>query len=77
MRKKVLGMIAFVAISAMVGYNGYTAQNNNEKLSDLALVNVEALAANSEIVIPYICAGSTPACYDSYYHEVFDGYRIY
>ena len=45
------------------------------KLSDLTLANVEALAASPEVDIPFICVGETKACYDPYYHEVFEGYR--
>lgn len=47
MKKKILGIIAVVAIAAIAGYNVYSAQNS-DKLSTLALANVEALA-NAEI----------------------------
>ena len=43
MKKKVLGVIAVVAVAAIAGYNVYTSQND-VKLSDLVLSNVEALA---------------------------------
>lgn len=43
MKKKVMGIIAVVAIAAIAGYNTFTSQND-VKLSDLALANVEALA---------------------------------
>ena len=43
MKKKIMGLIAIVAIAAVAGYNIYTSQNN-VKLSALALANVEALA---------------------------------
>lgn len=43
MKKKIMGLIAVVAIAAVVGYNICTSQNN-AKLSALALANVEALA---------------------------------
>lgn len=43
--KKLLGIIALVAIATVVGWN--FSQNQNEvELSDLALANVEALARN-------------------------------
>ena len=40
MKKKVLGVIAVVAVAAIAGYNVYTSQND-VKLSDLVLSNVE------------------------------------
>jgi hypothetical protein len=46
MRKKILSAIAVVAVAAVAGYNVYTAQKNDMKLSDLTLANVEALAQN-------------------------------
>lgn len=73
MKKKVMGIIAVVAVAAVAGYNVYTSQSN-VKLSALVLANVEALA-NPEVDIPYICVGEEKACYDPYYHEVFEGYR--
>lgn len=48
MKKKIMGLIAVVAIVTVAGYNVYTSQNNNGKLSDLALSNVEALADPNE-----------------------------
>ena len=74
MKKKLMGLIAIVAIATIAGYN-VCASQNNMKLSDLTLANVEALAASPEVDIPYICVGETKACYDPYYHEVFEGYR--
>ena len=47
MKKKVLGVIAVVAVAAIAGYNVYTSQND-VKLSDLVLSNVEALANAKE-----------------------------
>lgn len=44
MKKNIVGVIAVVAIAAMAGYNVYSSQNDG-KLSDLALANVEALAS--------------------------------
>ena len=43
MKKKVLGVIAVVAVAAIAGYNVYTSQND-VKLADLVLSNVEAVA---------------------------------
>ncbi len=43
MRKKIMGIIAAVAIAAVVGYNTFVSQNNMQ-LSALVLANVEALA---------------------------------
>ena len=48
MKKKVMGIIAVVSIAAVAGYNVYTSQNDNVKLSDLVLSNVEALANPGE-----------------------------
>ena len=46
MKKKITGMITAIVIAAVAviaGYNVYSTQNDN-KLTDLALANVEALA---------------------------------
>ena len=45
MKKKLISMMAIVAVAIIAGYNVYTSQNN-VKLSSLALSNVEALAEN-------------------------------
>lgn len=42
-----MGILAVVAIAAVAGYNVYTSQND-VKLSDLTLNNIEALASNNE-----------------------------
>jgi hypothetical protein len=47
MKKKMMGIIAIVAVAAVTGYNVYTSQKN-VKLSDLALANIEALASSGE-----------------------------
>lgn len=47
MKKKMMGIIAIVAVAAVAGYNVYTSQKN-VKLSDLALANIEALASSGE-----------------------------
>lgn len=71
MKKKIVSIVAIVA-----GYNIYTSQNSNVNFSDLALANIEALAADPEITFPYICAGDFYGCYDPYYHEIFLGIKI-
>jgi len=43
MGTKILGVIAFVAIAAVAGWN-YQQNTNEVQLSDLALENAEALA---------------------------------
>ena len=43
MKKKIMGLIAVVAIAAIAGYNMLTSPND-VKLSGLAMVNMEALA---------------------------------
>lgn len=48
MKKKMMGVIAIVVIAAVAGYNVSISQNNNVKLSDLVLNNVEALADPGE-----------------------------
>ena len=56
------------------GINVFNAQKSNV-LFDIALANVEALAQD-EAEIPYICVGDDPYCYDSYYQEFFDGWKL-
>ncbi|WP_368045046.1 NVEALA domain-containing protein, partial [uncultured Bacteroides sp.] len=43
MKKKIMGLIAIVAIAVVAGYNIYTSQSNM-RMSALVLANVEALA---------------------------------
>lgn len=43
MKKKIMGLIAVVAIAAIAGYNMFTSPND-VKLSSLVMVNMEALA---------------------------------
>lgn len=43
MKKKIMGLIAVVAITAIAGYNMFTSPND-VKLSSLVMVNMEALA---------------------------------
>lgn len=45
--EKKIGIIAVIAIAAVAAYNVYLSQND-VKLSDLVLANVEALAVNNE-----------------------------
>lgn len=73
MKSKIIGLITVMAI-AIAGHN-VSISKNNVKVSELAMVNIEALAANAEVSIPYICAGEAMACYDPYYHEIYSGYR--
>lgn len=47
MRKKILGATFAIAIMAVAGYNTYVSQTK-KSMSDLALANVEALAADGE-----------------------------
>lgn len=47
MKKKMMGIIAIVAVAIVAGYNVYTSQNDM-KLSDLTLNNIEALASSIE-----------------------------
>lgn len=54
MKKFVLKMSFSIAFVATVGFLSYNAQNK-EKLSDLSLSNVEALAQGEIIVGPF-CA---------------------
>lgn len=57
MKKKIVGVIAVVAIAAIAGYNVYSSQND-VKLSDLALANVEALASDGEGGITIKCCAA-------------------
>ncbi len=43
MKKKIMGLIVVVAITAIAGYNMFTS-SNDVKLSSLVMVNMEALA---------------------------------
>lgn len=62
MKKKLMGIIAVVALAAFAGYNVYTSQNN-VRLSNLALNNVEALANNvEENGVMYCCLGIYGVC---------------
>lgn len=47
MKKKMMGIIAIAAVAVVAGYNVYTSQND-VKLSDLTLNNIEALASSNE-----------------------------
>ena len=49
MGKRILGVIAFAAIAAVAGWN-YQQNKQEVELSDLALENVEALAACEQTV---------------------------
>lgn len=66
MKKKIVGVIAVVAIAAMAGYNVYSSQNDG-KLSDLALANVEALASGESDYDSKI--------WERYYRPEGDGYN--
>ena len=45
MKRKLLSMVVVAIVAIVAGYNVYISQNET-KLSDLALANVEALADN-------------------------------
>ena len=47
MKKKLLGMVVVAVVAIVAGYNVYISQNET-KLSDLVLANVEAFAWRSE-----------------------------
>lgn len=51
MKKKLLGMITFILITFVGGYNVYKA-NNGDRLSDLLLENIEALALPGDEIGP-------------------------
>ena len=74
---KNLFKVAFVAAFAAIAGYGVYANQKSDAMSDLALANVEALAGSGEVTIPYLCAGEQKGCYDSYYHEVFPGLKVY
>ena len=52
MKKKLLGMVVVAVVAIVAGYNVYISQNET-KLSDLALANVEAFAWGGETGGPY------------------------
>lgn len=47
MKRKVIGIIAIVVVAAVAGYNVYISQND-VKLSNLVLNNIEAFAFDGE-----------------------------
>ena len=47
MKKKLLGMVVVAVVAIVAGYNVYISQNET-KLSDLVLANVEAFAWGGE-----------------------------
>lgn len=60
--KKLLGIIALVAIAAIAGWN--FSQNQNEvELSDLALANVDALARYELPEVEINCGATSGACW--------------
>lgn len=52
MKKKLFGMIVVAVVAIVAGYNVYLSQNET-KLSDLVLANVEAFAWGGENGGPY------------------------
>lgn len=60
MKKKVFGAVALIAIAVAAGRNYQQSQQESE-LSDLTLVNVEALASG-EITTPTNCPGGLVLC---------------
>lgn len=75
MKKFVLKMFLSIAFVAAAGFLSYNAQNE-AKLSDLSLSNIEALAQGEIIVGPF-CASAYQACV--VYSDGFflTGYRQY
>lgn len=67
MKTKLFGLIVITAITFLAGYNVYTSQDN-QKISDLALANVEALA-NGEGGGSYNCCNDRGECKGSYCGE--------
>ena len=70
MGKKIFGVIAFVAIAAAAGWN-YQQNKQEVELSDLALANVEALAAGEgERILdcPNGCLTDSGICFCYGYH---------
>lgn len=59
--KKLLGIIALVAIAAVVGWN-FSQNQNGVELSDLALANVTALANGESGSGTIYCCGNYGVC---------------
>ena len=60
--KKIVLRVAFIAAFAMLAcYNLYTSQQEI-KMSDLAMANVEALASGEVIIGPWHCVGDFNVC---------------
>ena len=77
MKKKMMGIIAIVAIAAVAGYNVYVSQSN-AKLSNLALNNIEALADDEHVAITQCFGKGSVDCPKSHrkVEYVFGGYSL-
>lgn len=73
--KKILFVVAFAAVTLLSGFN-YVQNNNEVKLSDLALANVEALA-NGRIndLCPDGCVSNGDGCYCYFWYDNFKSFN--
>ncbi len=65
MKKKIMGLIAIVAIAVVAGYNIYTSQSNM-RMSALVLANVEALARYELPEVEITCGSESGKCWRAY-----------
>lgn len=71
MKKKLLSIIVVSAIAFVTSYNVYISQNDR-KLSELALSNIEALASNNEGGgCPNGCVQGWGGCYCNGWYPTF------
>lgn len=70
MKKKVLGIVAAVAVVAIAGVN-YLQMNQGIELSDLALENVEALAQGESDLCPNGCFDNGNGCYCHFWFPTY------
>lgn len=70
MKKKLITIISVVLLSFLAGYNVYSSRKN-AKISDLILVNVEALAQNGEVTTENTGPGKVEKCAGKAGHRKF------
>jgi hypothetical protein len=61
MKKIIFGSIAVLAIAATIVFN-VNLNAQSEKLSDVSLANVEALADGESDTVNYWCCGNSDTC---------------
>lgn len=73
MKKKILGAAIIAAIAVTAGWN-FNQSKNEVEITDLALVNVEALASG-ESGCPNGCISNGNGCFCNMWHPVYAEYN--